>query len=207
VALTVDAPALDLTIPEPSGRAAVMSVNDETIRASNCTARRLVHRLNLSTDRSTPERHDWGRCTAPAVIPDGGLQSSLIPTANDGSGGCSDRPSHDSAGPALPIRSGCCVARIDESGEGFFSPIYPGSPGCSSRRSGNSGRGVNSQPHDSNHCGGSRCASVERRSERRATLPDRPELHGVIPPPARVGSGEAVGEGEEDRMARGPTWQ
>jgi hypothetical protein len=76
VALTVDAPALDLTIPEPSGRAAVMSVNDETIRASNCTARRLVHRLNLSTDRSTPERHDWGRCTAPAVIPDGGLQSS-----------------------------------------------------------------------------------------------------------------------------------
>jgi hypothetical protein len=88
-----------------------------------------------------------------------------------------------------------------------FPPIYLGSPGCSSRRSGNSGRGVNSQPHDSDHCGGSRCASVERRSERCATLPDRPELRGAVPPPARVGSGEAVGEGEEDRMARGPTWQ
>jgi hypothetical protein len=48
-------------ILQPPGRAAVMSVNDKSIRAFDCATRRLTPRRNLPMDRSTPERHGWGR--------------------------------------------------------------------------------------------------------------------------------------------------
>jgi hypothetical protein len=72
VALTDGASALDLVIPQPLGRSAVMSVLGESIRAFHCVAHRLTLRCSTITDRTTIERHGWGQCTTPSMIPEVG---------------------------------------------------------------------------------------------------------------------------------------